>query len=66
MSLHVHKLNTETSDTPLVKKDMPTLVSFDVDQFLAECDNATLVQVVSSQDGYDMICRMCTMIYGTD
>ena len=41
MSLHVHKLNTEASDTTLVKKDMPTLVPFDIDQFLAECDNAT-------------------------
>ena len=41
MSLHVHKLNTETSDIPLVKKDMPTLVPFDIDQVLAECNNAT-------------------------
>ena len=41
MSLHVHKLNTETSDTALVKKDIPTLVPFDIDQFLAECDNTT-------------------------
>ena len=41
MSLRIHKLNTETSDTPLVKKDMPTLVPFDIEQYLAECDNAT-------------------------
>ena len=41
MSLHVYKLSTETSDTTLVKKDMPTPVPFDIDQFLAECDNAT-------------------------
>ena len=41
MRLHVHKLNTETPDITLVKKDMPTLVPFDIDQFLAECDNAT-------------------------
>ena len=41
MRLHVHKLNTETSDTTPAKKDIPTLVPFDIEQFLAECDNAT-------------------------
>lgn len=41
MRLHVHKLNTETSDITLVKKDIPTLVPFDIEQFLAECDNTT-------------------------
>ena len=50
MSLHVHKLNTETSDTPLVKKDMPTLVPFDIDQFLAECSKI-------EDSGYDKLKR---------
>ena len=41
MRLHVHKLNTETPDITLVKKDIPTLIPFDIEQFLAECNNAT-------------------------
>ena len=50
MSLHVHKLSTETSDTALVKKDMPTLVPFDIDQFLAECSKI-------EDSGYDKLKR---------
>ena len=50
MSLHVHKLNTETSDIALVKKDMPTLVPFDIDQFLAECSKI-------EDSGYDKLKR---------
>ena len=50
MSLHVHKLNTETPDTTLAKKDIPTLVPFDIDQFLAECSKI-------EDSGYDKLKR---------
>ena len=50
MSLRVHKLNTETSDTTLAKKDIPTLVPFDIDQFLAECSKI-------EDSGYDKLKR---------
>ena len=50
MRVRVHKLNTETSDITLVKKDIPTLVPFDIDQFLAECSKI-------EDSGYDKLKR---------